>query len=212
MASASPLTGHAAEDHIANQVLQHCSQDIMSYININEVKMPMYSKGWLTLEELNHLNNISTTEQEKKEQFYLKALANKGSGAFNDFIEILRERPGNYVPHNDLVEILTQSHACHSRPAYRRTVMREPPEQAPEAKIQRTDMTSASSETNLQMSSDTSTTPEVTSEEPAESNRASETETTLHSGESDIDPSPETTNSVSCVTFVFVVATFFLFQ
>ena len=154
MASTSAPT--CLEDRLANTVLQECCQDIVNYVNIDEIILPMHAKGRLTLEELNRLNSISMTDQEKKRLFYTIALADKGSEAFEDFIAVLQQSPGNYKPHDDLVSKLTQSHELHSRDY---SHMRKQPNehcQAPEAKKKKTDMTSATSEMGSEASTELS--------------------------------------------------------
>lgn len=104
----------AVEDRVANKVLQECCQDIMDHINIDEVIMRLHSKSRLTVEELNRLESIPTT-QEKKRQLYIIALANKGSAAFEDILEVLNDTSSVYKPHAVLANKLSKRYKCLSR-------------------------------------------------------------------------------------------------
>ena len=99
----------AAEDNIANKVFQECCQDIVNHINVDLVILPLYSKTWLTIQEVDHLQKISTAE-EKKRLLYINALAGKGSAAYKDILAILNDTAAYYKPHKDLVDILTNYH------------------------------------------------------------------------------------------------------
>ena len=100
----------AAEDNIANKFFQECCQDIVNHINVDLVILPLYSKTWLTIQEVDHLQKISTAE-EKKRLLYINALAGKGSAAYKDILAILNDTAAYYKPHKDLVDILTNYHS-----------------------------------------------------------------------------------------------------
>ena len=100
----------AIEDCIANKVLQECCQDIVNHINVDLVLFPLYSKTWLTVQEIDYLNGISTA-QEKKRQLYIRALAGKGSAAYKDILTILNDTGTYYKPHADLALILSNYHS-----------------------------------------------------------------------------------------------------
>ena len=104
----------SGEDRVANTVLQECCQDIVDLINVDEVILPLYSKSRLTFQELNRLECIPTV-QEKKKQFYIVALANKGSAAFEGILEVLNDTALNYKPHADLADKLSKRHRYLSR-------------------------------------------------------------------------------------------------
>ena len=103
------------EDLIANKALQECSQDIVDNINVDLVILRLHSKGRLTTQDINRLENISTS-QEKKRQLYIYALADKGSAAFKDFVDVLNDTGLNYKPHADLAGKLSKHHrSLHSQ-------------------------------------------------------------------------------------------------
>ena len=97
----------AAEDIIANKVLQECSQDIVDNINVDLVIFRLHSKSRLTAQDINRLENI-TTSQEKKRQLYILALADKGSAAFKDIVDVLNGTALKYQPHADLADKLSK--------------------------------------------------------------------------------------------------------
>ena len=202
------------KDLVANKVLQECCQDIVDQVNIDEVILSMHAKSRLTVEELNRLNSIGMTEQEKKRLFYTTALANKGSAVFKDFIAILTDRPGNYAPHNDLVTKLTQRRDFYSRqPGYRR-IRKRPSKHGQErkakkrkhgqerkAKKRRTDTrseTSSESESDAETSSESE--PDTRSETTSESSSDRNDDNVLSpetSSESEPDTRSETTSESS---------------
>lgn len=96
-------------DVIANTALQECCQDIVDYIRVDLVMMQLHAKRWLTSEDLKLLGNISDA-QEKKRQFYVLALAGKGSAAFEDIITVLKATAENHRPHRDLADKLNKHH------------------------------------------------------------------------------------------------------
>ena len=98
----------STEDSLANKVLQECCQDIVDHIDVDEVILRLYSKGKLTLQEFERLENIYT-QRDKKRQPYRIALADKGRAAFEDILEVLNDTAG-YKPHADLVDILRKRH------------------------------------------------------------------------------------------------------
>ena len=100
----------AAEDNIANKVFQECCQDIVNHINVDLVILPLHSKTWLTIQEFEHLQKNSTSE-EKKRFLYINALSGKGSAAYKDILAILNDTGAHYKPHKDLVDILTNYHS-----------------------------------------------------------------------------------------------------
>ena len=99
----------AVEDIIANKVLQECSQDIVDNINVDLVILRLHSKSRLTAQDINRLENISTS-QEKKRQLYILALADKGYPAFKDIVDVLNDTGLNlkYQPHADLADKLSK--------------------------------------------------------------------------------------------------------
>lgn len=103
-----------SEDRVANTVLQECCQDIVDHINVDEVILRLHSKSRLTFQELNRLESIPTV-QEKKKQFYIVALANKGSAAFEGILEVLNDTALSYKPHADLADKLSKRHRHLSR-------------------------------------------------------------------------------------------------
>ena len=108
--SMTMVSRSATEDCIANRVLQECCQDIVNHINVDLVLLPLYSKTWLTIQEVDHLQTISTA-QEKKRLLYIHALAGKGSVAFKDMLAILNDTGAYYKPHADLSVILRNYHS-----------------------------------------------------------------------------------------------------
>ena len=103
----------ATDDRVANTTLRECCQDIVDHIIVDEVILRLYSKGRLTLQQYDRLESIST-ERDKKRQFYRIALADKGSEAFKDILEVLSET-AEYKSHADLVDKLKKRHRCVSR-------------------------------------------------------------------------------------------------
>lgn len=101
------------EDRVANTALRECCQDIVDHIIVDEVILRLHSKGRLTLQQYDRLESIST-ERDKKRQFYRIALADKGSAAFEDILEVLDET-AEYKSHADLVDKLRKRHRCVSR-------------------------------------------------------------------------------------------------
>ena len=101
-----PLT---VEDIIANKVLEECSQDIVDKINVDLVILRLHSKCRLTAQDITRLGNISTS-REKKRQLYMLALANKGSAAFQDIVDVLNDTALNheYEPHAVLADKLSK--------------------------------------------------------------------------------------------------------
>ena len=98
------------EDRVANRVLQKCSQAIVDLINIDEVALRLHSKSRLTLQEFDRLESISTA-QEKKKQFYRIVLADKGSAAYEDILEVLNDT-AYHKPHVELADKLRKCHKC----------------------------------------------------------------------------------------------------
>jgi len=110
----------SAEDRIANIVLQECCQVIVDHINVDEIIMRLHSKSRLTLQQVALLDSFPTA-QEKKRQLYILALADKGSSAFKDIVEVLKDT-ANYKPHADLVDKLIKHHSrCVSHNEHVRT-------------------------------------------------------------------------------------------
>ena len=89
-----------SQDQIANAVLQQLSPAIVGHINVNEIILLLHARNRLTANEVNELESLGDAQKPMK--LYLKALANKGLPALNDFIEVLQET-GHYQPHIDLV-------------------------------------------------------------------------------------------------------------
>ena len=116
----------SVEDRVANRVLQKCSQAIVDHINVDEVTLRLHSKSRLTLQEYDRLEGISTT-QEKKKQFYRVVLADKGSAAYKDILEVLNDT-ANYKPHAELVDKLKKCHKC----LWRRMTQAGPPDEQPQ--------------------------------------------------------------------------------
>lgn len=102
-----------AEDRVANKVLRECCQDILDHINVDLVIFRLYSKCRLTVQEVSHLQSIQTA-QERKEQLYMRGLADKGSAAFKDILEVLNDT-SDYKPHADLADKLSKRHRCLSQ-------------------------------------------------------------------------------------------------
>lgn len=100
------MASPAVEDAIANKVLQECSQDIVDNIDVDLVILRLHSKGRLTAKNINRLENISTS-QEKKRQLYMLALADKGSAAFEDIVDVLNDT-AKHQPHVDLADKLSK--------------------------------------------------------------------------------------------------------
>ena len=84
----------------------------------------LHSKSRLTLQEFDRLEAISTT-QEKKKQFYRVVLADKGSAAYKDILEVLNDT-ASYKPHVELADKLKKCHKC----LWRRLTQGRPDEQA----------------------------------------------------------------------------------
>ena len=103
----------SAEDRIANKVLQECCQDILDHINVDSVTFRLYSKCRLTVQEVSHLESIQTA-QEKRKQLYILALADKGSTAYEDILQVLNDT-ASYKPHADLADKLRKRHKCLSQ-------------------------------------------------------------------------------------------------
>ena len=95
------------------QVLQECCQDILDHVNVDLVTFRLYSKSRLTVHEVSHLESIQTA-QERKKQLYILALADKGSEAYEDILQILNDT-GSYKPHADLADKLSKRHKCLSQ-------------------------------------------------------------------------------------------------
>jgi len=89
------------EDRIANKVLQESFPDIVEQLNPNEIIGLLYSKSRLTTQDLEELSNISKGDRHKSTQLYLKALADKGLSALQDFLDALNET-AHYQPHGEL--------------------------------------------------------------------------------------------------------------
>ena len=89
------------DDLVANRVLKECSPDIVAAIDFDEVIMRLHAKDILTLKDLDHLEprgleTLSNADLKlKKRQLYRLALANKGSAAYEGFLEVLDEIAAN---------------------------------------------------------------------------------------------------------------------
>ena len=103
----------SVEDRVANKALQECCQDILDHINVDLVTFRLYSKSRLTVHEVSRLESIQTA-QEKKKQLYILALADKGSAAYEDILQILNDT-ASYQPHADLADKLSKRHKCLSQ-------------------------------------------------------------------------------------------------
>ena len=92
------------EDIIANKVLQECSQDIVDSIDVDLVILRLHSKGRLTTQDIKDIS----TSQAKKRQLYILGLADKGSAAFKDIVDVLNDTALQYKPHADLADKLSK--------------------------------------------------------------------------------------------------------
>ena len=92
------------EDTIANKVLQECSQDIVDNIDVDLVILRLHSKGRLTTQDIKDIS----TSQAKKRQLYILGLADKGSAAFKDIVDVLNDTASKYKPHADLADKLSK--------------------------------------------------------------------------------------------------------
>lgn len=103
----------SVEDRVANKALQECCQDILDHINVDLVTFRLYSKSRLTVHEVSHIESIQTA-QEKRKQLYILALADKGSEAYEDILQVLNDT-ASYKPHADLADKLSKRHKCLSQ-------------------------------------------------------------------------------------------------
>ena len=88
------------QNQIANAVFQQLSPEIVDHINVSEVILRLHARSRLTASEVEELESLGDAQKAKK--LYLKALANKGLPALNDFIDVLNET-AHYQPHAELV-------------------------------------------------------------------------------------------------------------
>ena len=89
------------EDRIANKVLQESFPDIVEQLRPNEITALLYSKSRLTTHDLEELSNVSKGDRQKNTDLYIKALADKGLSALQDFLDALNET-ADYQPHEKL--------------------------------------------------------------------------------------------------------------
>ena len=89
------------ENSVANKALQESYPQIIDLLRPDEVIAILYSRSRLTTQDLEELNNCNKGDRQKSAQLYLKALADKGLSALNDFLDALNET-ADYQPHAEL--------------------------------------------------------------------------------------------------------------
>jgi len=92
------------EDLAANQVFLELRQEIVSYIDVDTFVPSLHGKRWLTLQQLQYLQNSRSglTEQERKHYLINHCLMDKGLFALQILLEVLDETSKLYDPHEKL--------------------------------------------------------------------------------------------------------------
>ena len=100
------------EDNCANKVFQELRQQIVSFIDVDEIIPLLYKKRWLTLYRLQCLENPRSglTDTERKQYLVNHSLMDKGFSALQMFLDVLDETSKSYEPHEKLSVILRQQY------------------------------------------------------------------------------------------------------
>jgi len=105
-------TMSSVEDHCANEVFQELRQQIVSFIDVDEIIPLLHKKRWLTLQRLQHLENPRSglTDTERKQYLVNHSLMDKGILALKMFLDVLDETSKSYEPHEKLSVMLKQQY------------------------------------------------------------------------------------------------------
>ncbi len=87
------------------KMLQRCCPQLLKSMNPESLIPVLYSKELLNSDELERLDKPEKTTKDKNTYIVL-AIPRKGSGAFDRFIEALRETSGENRAHDELIRLL----------------------------------------------------------------------------------------------------------
>lgn len=100
------------EDRCANEVFQELRQQIVSFIDVDEIIPLLHKKRWLTLQRLQYLENPrgDLTDMQRKQYLINHSLMDKGFSALQTFLDVLDETSKLYEPHKELSVTLKQKY------------------------------------------------------------------------------------------------------
>ena len=87
------------------KILKKCSPHLMKSMNPDSILPALYSRDLLNSDEMERLSQASKTTRDKN-LFIVLAVPTKGSGAFDRFVESLKETSEENPAHNELVRLL----------------------------------------------------------------------------------------------------------
>ena len=108
------MSSASGRDTIANNLLRESYQDILDLLNVGIAAPALYSRGRITLPELDQLQNMAiyTDNQARRHFLYSTALADKGQEGLDTFLGVLRQTVG-HAPHAQLLDRLSAKLRAH---------------------------------------------------------------------------------------------------
>jgi len=87
------------------RMLKKCTPYLMKTMNPDSMLPALFSKDLLNSDEMERLNQPHQTTRDKN-LFIILAVPKKGSGAFDLFVESLKETSEENPAHNELIRLL----------------------------------------------------------------------------------------------------------
>ena len=87
------------DDQVANKVLQESYYHIIDLLNVDLVLLPLFYEDRITLTELDQLQNINLTDQQRIHRLYSTTSVGKGKQALDAFLGVLDKTAIQYEPH-----------------------------------------------------------------------------------------------------------------
>ena len=93
------LEDQLVDDQVANKILQESYCHITDLLDVDLVILPLFFEDRITLAELDQLQNVNFTNQQRRHILYSTALAGKGKQALDAFLGVLDKTAIQYEPH-----------------------------------------------------------------------------------------------------------------